>query len=100
MGIAVINSIVEGLNYIPGIDIGLLEYEKIDDLEKTPIKSSSSPITSTVIDNADAGGIARAIQNNRSQTIDNSKNIQSVTINSAQPMTPAQLQEWQEVYSG
>lgn len=99
MGIAVINTIIEGLNYIPGVNIKLLEYEKIDE-DETPVSTAKSPITSTLVKDVDAGGISKEIQNNKSQNIDNSKNIQSVTINAGQPMTPAQLQEWQEVYCG
>lgn len=99
MGIGVINAIIDGLNYIPGVDIKLLEYEKIDE-DETPVSPAKSPITSTLVKDVGAGGISREIQNNKSQNIDNSKNIQSVTINNAQPMTPAQLQEWQEVYGG
>lgn len=99
MGIGVINAIIEGLNYIPGVNIELLEYEKLDE-DETPVSTAKSPITSTLVKDVGAGGISREIQNNKSQNIDNSKNIQSVTINNAQPMTPAQLQEWQEVYGG
>ena len=99
MGIGVINAIIEGLNYIPGVNIELLEYEKLDE-DETPVSTAKSPITSTLVKDVDAGGISKEIQNNKSQNIDNSKNIQSVTINNAQPMTPAQLQEWQEVYGG
>lgn len=98
MGIAVINTIIEGLNYIPSIDIKLLEYEKLD--EDDAVSEAKSPIRSTVVTDIAAGGISREIQNNKSQNIDNSKNIQSVVINTAQPMSPAQLHEWQEVYSG
>lgn len=99
MGIGVINAIIEGLNYIPGVNIELLEYEKLDE-DETPVSTAKSPITSTLVKDVDAGGISKEIQNNKSQNIDNSKNIQSVTINAGQPMTPAQLQEWQEVYGG
>ena len=99
MGIGVINAIIEGLNYIPGVNIELLEYEKLDE-DETPVSTAKSPITSTLVKDVGAGGISKEIQNNKSQNIDNSKNIQSVTINNAQPMTPAQLQEWQEVYGG
>ena len=99
MGIGVINAIIEGLNYIPGVNIELLEYEKLDE-DETPVSTAKSPITSTLVKDVDAGGISKEIQNNKSQNIDNSKNIQSVTINAGQPMTPAQLQEWQEVYCG
>lgn len=100
MGIAVINTIIEGLNYIPSVNIKLLEYEKIDDTEQTPVSTAKSPIASTVVKGIEPGGLSREIQNSKSQTIDNSRNIQSVTFNNSQPMTPAQLQEWQEVYSG
>lgn len=99
MGIGVINAIIDGLNYIPGVNIELLEYEKLDE-DETPVSTAKSPITSTLVKDVGAGGISKEIQNNKSQNIDNSKNIQSVTINNAQPMTPAQLQEWQEVYGG
>ena len=99
MGIGVINAIIEGLNYIPGVNIELLEYEKLDE-DETPVSTAKSPITSTLVKDVGAGGISKEIQNNKSQNIDNSKNIQSVTINAGQPMTPAQLQEWQEVYGG
>lgn len=99
MGIGVINTIIDGLNYIPGVNIKLLEYEKLDE-DETPFSTAKSPITSTLVKDVDAGGISKEIQNNKSQNIDNSKNIQSVTINNAQPMTPAQLHEWQEVYGG
>lgn len=100
MGIGVINAIIEGLNYIPGVNIELLEYEKIDEPEQTPVSTAKSPITSTVVRGIEPGGLSREIQNGKSQNIDNSRNIQSVTINNSQPMTPAQLQEWQEVYGG
>ena len=100
MGIGVINAIIEGLNYIPGVNIELLEYEKIDETEQTPVSTAKSPITSTVVRGIEPGGLSREIQNSKSQNIDNSRNIQSVTINNSQPMTPAQLQEWQEVYGG
>ena len=100
MGIGVINAIIEGLNYIPGVNIELLEYEKIDEPEQTPVSTAKSPITSTVVRGIEPGGLSREIQNSKSQNIDNSRNIQSVTINNSQPMTPAQLQEWQEVYGG
>lgn len=99
MGIGVINAIIDGLNYIPGVDIKLLEYEKLDE-DETPVSTAKSPITSTLVKDVGAGGLSKEIQNNKSQNIDNSKNIQSVTINAGQPMTPAQLQEWQEVYGG
>lgn len=100
MGIAMINSIIEKLNYIPGVNIELVEYEQLDELQKKPISTDKSPITSTVVSNISPGGLSKEIKNNQSQHIDNSKNIQSVTINNSQPMTPGQLQEWQEVYSG
>lgn len=100
MGIGVINAIIEGLNYIPGVNIELLEYEKIDETEQTPVSTSKSPITSTVVRGIEPGGLSREIQNSKSQNIDNSRNIQSVTFNNSQPMTPAQLHEWQEVYGG
>ena len=100
MGIGVINAIIEGLNYIPGVNIELLEYEQIDEPEQTPVSTAKSPITSTVVRGIEPGGLSREIQNGKSQNIDNSRNIQSVTINNSQPMTPAQLQEWQEVYGG
>jgi hypothetical protein len=100
MGIAVINTIIDGLNYIPGVNIELLEYEKIDAPEQSPVSTAKSPITSTFVRDIDHGGLSKEIQNSKSQNIDNSKNIQSVTINNSQPMTPAQLHEWQEVYGG
>lgn len=100
MGIAMINSIIEKLNYIPGVNIELVEYEQLDELQKKPISTDKSPITSTVVSNISPGGLSKEIKNNQSQHIDNSKNIQSVTINNSQPITPGQLQEWQEVYSG
>lgn len=100
MGIAMINSIIEKLNYIPGVNIELVEYEQLDELQKKPISTDKSPITSTVVSSISPGGLSKEIKNNQSQHIDNSKNIQSVTINNSQPMTPGQLQEWQEVYSG
>lgn len=100
MGIAVINAIIDGLNYIPGVNIELLEYEKIDAPEESPIGTAKSPITSTIVRDIDHGGLSKEIQNSKSQNIDNSKNIQSVTINNSQPMTPAQLQEWEQLYAG
>lgn len=100
MGISMINSIIEKLNYIPGVNIELVEYEQLDELQKKPISTDKSPITSTVVSSISPGGLSKEIKNNQSQHIDNSKNIQSVTINNSQPMTPGQLQEWQEVYSG
>lgn len=100
LGVAVINAIIEGLNHVPGVNIKLLEYEKLDETEKTPVSTTKSPITSTVVSGIEPGGLSREIQNSKSQTIDNSKKIQSVTINNAQPMTPAQLQEWETLYAG
>ncbi|OCG63819.1 phage tail tape measure protein [Gilliamella sp. wkB18] len=100
MGIAVINTIIDGLNYIPGVNIELLEYEKIDAPEQSPVSTAKSPIASTIVRDIDHGGLSKEIQNSKSQNIDNSKNIQSVTINNAQPMTPAQLQEWNQLYAG
>ena len=100
MGVAVINAIIEGLNHVPGVNIKLLEYEQLDETEKTPVSTTKSPITSTVVSGIEPGGLSREIQNSKSQTIDNSKKIQSVTINNAQPMTPAQLQEWETLYAG
>lgn len=100
MGIAVINTIIDGLNYIPGVNIELLEYEKIDAPEQSPVSTTKSPITSTVVRDIDHGGLSKEIQNSKSQNIDNSKNIHSVTINNSQPMTPAQLQEWEQLYAG
>lgn len=100
MGVAVINAIIEGLNHIPGVNIKLLEYEKLDETEQTPVSTTKSPITSTVVSGIEPGGLSREIQNSKSQTIDNSKKIQSVTINNAQPLTPAQLQEWETLYAG
>jgi TP901 family phage tail tape measure protein len=100
MGIAVINTIIDGLNYIPGVNIELLEYEKIDAPEQSPVSTAKSPITSTLVRDIDHGGLSKEIQNSKSQNIDNSKNIQSVTINNSQPMTPAQLQEWNQLYAG
>lgn len=99
-GIAVINTIIDGLNYIPGVNIKLLEYEKIDEPIESPIGSDKSPLTSTSVRDVEPGGLSKEIQNSKSQNIDNSKNIQSVTINNAQPMTPAQLQEWEQIYAG
>ena len=100
MGVAVINAIIEGLNHVPGVNIKLLEYEQLDETEKTPVSTTKSPITSTVVSGIEPGGLSREIQNSKSQTIDNSKKIQSVTINNAQPLTPAQLQEWETLYAG
>jgi TP901 family phage tail tape measure protein len=100
MGIAVINTIIDGLNYIPGVNIELLEYEKIDAAEQSPVSTAKSPITSTLVRDIDHGGLSKEIQNSKSQNIDNSKNIQSVSIYNSQPMTPAQLQEWEQLYAG
>lgn len=100
MGIGVINGVISGLNRIPGVNIKLIEYEKIDETENTPVSTAKSPITSTIVSGIEPGGLSREIQNSKSQTIDNSKKIQSVTINNAQPMTPAQLQEWDALYAG
>ncbi|OCG19624.1 phage tail tape measure protein [Gilliamella sp. WF3-4] len=100
MGIAVINTIIDGLNYIPGVNIELLEYEKIDAPEQSPVSTAKSPITSTLVRDIDHGGLSKEIQNSKSQNIDNSKAIQSVSIYNSQPMTPAQLQEWEQLYAG
>jgi TP901 family phage tail tape measure protein len=99
-GIAVINTIIDGLNYIPGVNIELLKYETVDAPEQSPVSTTKSPITSTIVRDIDHGGLSKEIQNSKSQNIDNSKNIQSVTINHSQPMTPAQLQEWEQLYAG
>ncbi|OCG60809.1 phage tail tape measure protein [Gilliamella sp. Nev3-1] len=99
-GIDVINTIIDGLNYIPGVNIELLEYEKIDAPEQSPVSTAKSPITSTLVRDIDHGGLSKEIQNSKSQNIDNSKNIQSVSIYNSQPMTPAQLQEWEQLYAG
>jgi TP901 family phage tail tape measure protein len=99
-GIAVINTIIDGLNYIPGVNIELLKYETVDAPEQSPVSTAKSPITSTIVRDIDHRGLSKEIQNSKSQNIDNSKNIQSVSIYNSQPMTPAQLQEWEQLYAG
>ncbi|EHV5136411.1 hypothetical protein K0T21_004889, partial [Escherichia coli] len=46
------------------------------------------------------GGIRNQIRTDTSTRIDNSRTFGNLTINTQNPMTPGQLDEWTELYAG
>lgn len=100
MGIGVINSIIEKLNRMPGVNIELIKYESIESSVKASVDPAVSPLKGSVVNNLEPGGLSKEIRNSKSQSVDNSQNINSVVFNVDNPMTPAQLQEWNYIYAG
>lgn len=87
-----INSIIKVANYVPGINIDLIEREDVN--------TSSNLLTGTSINDIEPGGISQEIRNSQSQSVDNSKNINSVYITMPAGLTPDQLREWEFLKNG
>lgn len=87
-----VNWMIEKANYIPGVDIDLIERE---DANLNP-----NLLTGSTINSIDPGGISQEIKSNSSQSIDNSKNISGVTIIAKNGLTPEQLHEWDVLQNG
>lgn len=89
---ATYNWIVDKLNYLPGIDIEL----------KSDTPSSQPVLTGGQSKTVGQGGIGRQLgqANNSSKKIENNQNISRMEFNVTTPLTPQQLQEYQELYGG
>lgn len=83
------NWIAEKLNNIPGINLDVSA-----PAPPSPVPNTLS--TGTDLQGVAPGGINGQINNNKS-AVDKSKHIGQVNIYPQQPLTPAQLMEWQEV---
>ncbi|WP_392551240.1 phage tail tape measure protein [Orbus wheelerorum] len=119
-----VNWLIQKANYLPGVNIDLIkrdddESELVSKVTKSPDQAlaltpvlNPAPIsaptlipqtnilTGTSINSVDPGGISKEIKNSQSQSVDNSQNINSVTISAPNGLTPQQLQEWQALQNG
>lgn len=102
------NWIVDKLNYLPGVNIDLKS-----DTPAMPPDALGSPVpnspttTPSMLTGGQAktvgqGGIGRQLgqANNSSKKIENNQNISRMEFNVTTPLTPQQLQEYQELYGG
>jgi TP901 family phage tail tape measure protein len=87
-----INWFIDKLNYLPGVNIDLIERDEGG--------SENKILKGNKIDAVQQGGILQDIKNNTSQSVDNSKNINGVTIINKGGMTPEQLKEWEYLQNG
>ncbi|MHC5175231.1 phage tail tape measure protein [Serratia rhizosphaerae] len=86
-----LNWVFEKLNKIPGVNISMIE-----DAKAAPALENTLS-TGGQLKGIEAGGINKTLSANNKSVTDNSKRIESVTINNNGGMTPGQLMEWQEL---
>ncbi|MCW2257809.1 TP901 family phage tail tape measure protein [Providencia alcalifaciens] len=92
------NSIVEKLNYLPGVNI---ETKATGTIDGSPAAASAAGLlVGGQLSGVEKGGISRQISNNRTQSVDNSKRFDNVTIQVTNGMSPQNLAEWTALENG
>lgn len=95
---SVYNSIVETLNYLPGVNI---ETKTTGTVDGSPAPAGAAGLlVGGQLSGVEKGGISRQISNNRTQSIDNSKRYDTVNINVTNGMSPTDLAEWTALDNG
>ncbi|EET1471739.1 phage tail tape measure protein [Escherichia coli] len=104
------NWLAEKLNKIPGISIDMKPTEQVNTMTRGATGSTVPPqIAETAVPalagnrisaELPPGGIRNQIRTDTSTRIDNSRTFGNLTINTQNPMTPGQLDEWTELYAG
>ncbi|WP_430442300.1 phage tail tape measure protein [Providencia huaxiensis] len=95
---SVYNTIVETLNYLPGINI---ETKTTGTVDGSPAPAGAAGLlVGGQLSGVEKGGISRQISNNRTQSIDNSKRYDTVNINVTNGMSPTDLAEWTALDNG
>ncbi|HGM5489902.1 TPA: phage tail tape measure protein [Serratia fonticola] len=98
------NWIVKKLNYLPGVNIDLKETAPVmppSALGTPQVSPVSAPVlTGGQAQSVGPGGIGRQLGqvSNNSRRVENNQNINRVEFNVATPLSPQQLQEYQELY--
>ncbi|EHZ6871925.1 phage tail tape measure protein [Providencia rettgeri] len=95
---SVYNTIVETLNYLPGVNI---ETKTTGTVDGSPAPAGAAGLlVGGQLSGVEKGGISRQISNNRTQSIDNSKRYDTVNINVTNGMSPTDLAEWTALDNG
>ncbi|WP_272530656.1 phage tail tape measure protein [Providencia sp. PROV205] len=95
---SVYNTIVETLNYLPGVNI---ETKATGTVDGSPAPAGAAGLlVGGQLSGVEKGGISRQISNNRTQSIDNSKRYDTVNINVTNGMSPTDLAEWTALDNG
>ncbi|MEX6062122.1 phage tail tape measure protein [Providencia hangzhouensis] len=95
---SVYNTIVETLNYLPGVNI---ETKTTGTVDGSPAPAGAAGLlVGGQLSGVEKGGISRQISNNRTQSIDNSKRYDKVNINVTNGMSPTDLAEWTALENG
>ncbi|WP_272539245.1 phage tail tape measure protein [Providencia sp. PROV197] len=95
---SVYNTIVETLNYLPGVNI---ETKTTGTVDGSPAPAGAAGLlVGGQLSGVEKGGISRQISNNRTQSIDNSKHFDNVTFNVTNGMSPTDLAEWTALENG
>lgn len=95
---SVYNNIVETLNYLPGVNI---ETKAAGTADGTPAPvGAAGLLIGSQLKDVEKGGISRQISNNRTQSVDNSKRFDNVTIQVTNGMSPQNLAEWTALENG
>ncbi|WP_353167426.1 phage tail tape measure protein [Providencia sp.] len=95
---SVYNTIVETLNYLPGVNI---ETKTTGTVDGSPAPAGAAGLlVGGQLSGVEKGGISRQISNNRTQSIDNSKRFDNVTFNVTNGMSPTDLAEWTALENG
>ncbi|EJD6581549.1 phage tail tape measure protein [Providencia rettgeri] len=95
---SVYNTIVETLNYLPGVNI---ETKTAGTVDGSPAPAGAAGLlVGGQLSGVEKGGISRQISNNRTQSIDNSKRYDTVNINVTNGMSPTDLAEWTALDNG
>lgn len=95
---SVYNSIVDVLNYLPGVNIETKSTGTVDGAPATA--SAAGLLIGSQLKDVEKGGISRQISNNRTQSVDNSKRYDTVNINVTNGMSPTDLAEWTALENG
>ncbi|MEX9952232.1 phage tail tape measure protein [Providencia rettgeri] len=95
---SVYNTIVETLNYLPGVNI---ETKTTGTVDGSPAPAGAAGLlVGGQLSGVEKGSISRQISNNRTQSIDNSKRYDTVNINVTNGMSPTDLAEWTALDNG
>lgn len=95
---SVYNTIVETLNYLPGVNI---ETKTTGTVDGSPAPAGAAGLlVGGQLSGVEKGGISRQISNNRTQSVDNSKRFDNVNITVTNGMSPTDLAEWTALENG
>ncbi|CAB5587711.1 phage tail tape measure protein, TP901 family, core region [Providencia rettgeri] len=95
---SVYNTIVETLNYLPGVNI---ETKTTGTVDGSPAPAGAAGLlVGGQLSGVEKGGISRQISNNRTQSVDNSKRFDNVNITVTNGMSPTDLAEWTALDNG